>query len=232
MNDRNKMATTDEEHIPLAQASLLVQASLLHVDSLVITEVHTDNSNERQEVGSSSQSDDSLNNIAELTAQDPDIPRTINLQVPDRHQNQPENDRQWLNANSIQSSNVDPSKTCGAWAAGTILGFIFGGPTLSMAFGVGAAYYSQQREGVAADVARVMGEVAILSQEKFVEVNEKHNLVGTIASSTSTLSQKCFKFVRKPVERFFFSVKTRNTRNPFDSTHTSTDSLKTTSQCS
>jgi len=109
-------------------------------------------------------------------------------------------------------SKVDKSKTGGAWAAGIVLGFMMGmGPSLSIAFGIGAAYYSQQEEGVVGDVARAVGDVALLSHEKFVEVNEKHNLVDTLANGTVAISKNCLEVVRRyTVDSLFSTVDKKN----------------------
>ena len=97
---------------------------------------------------------------------------------------------------SVGCSKVDQSKTFAAWVAGTILGFLVGaGPSFAMAFGAGAAYCSQQDEGVVGDVARAIGDVALLSHMKFVEVNDKHNLIVALANSTVAFSKNCFNFV-------------------------------------
>mmetsp|Transcript_6182 Transcript_6182/g.15303 ORF Transcript_6182/g.15303 Transcript_6182/m.15303 type:complete len:184 (-) Transcript_6182:252-803(-) len=82
---------------------------------------------------------------------------------------------------SFPCSKANQSKTNGAWVGGTVLGFLMGaGPSISIAFGVGVAYCSQQDEGVVGDIARAIGDIAILSHTKFVEVNEKHNLIETV----------------------------------------------------
>eukprot|EP00536_Pseudo-nitzschia_multiseries_P010923 jgi/Psemu1/259375/estExt_Genewise1Plus.C_3510024 len=225
MNNTNKITTIDEDHIPLAQASLL-NVSNAHVVTEIWTEYHqTTDDNFDSSSYYYSESEDSVVNststVVELAQpQDSDIPTTINVRGPTTTTTTTQQHHY-----SVTSSNSDPSKTCGAWAAGTILGLIVGGPTFSMAFGVGAAYYSQQQEGIAGDVARAMGEVAILSQQKFVEVNEKHNLVNTIANSVSALPQKCFASVRNPIKHLFLSV----TKN-MNTTTTTTKSCDTSRQ--
>jgi len=115
---------------------------------------------------------------------------------------------------NITYSQVDQSKTCGAWAAGMILGFILGaGPSLSIVFGIGAAYCSQKEEGVAGDIARALSEVAILSHKKFVEVDKKHNLIDTFSSNASNLSRNCFFLMSRASSTIFSMVCNKKNRN-------------------
>ncbi len=116
----------------------------------------------------------------------------------------------------VRHSKVDQSKTFGAWAAGIVLGFVVGaGPSLSMAFGIGAAYYSQQEEGVAGDVARAIGDVALLSHARFVQVNERHNLIETLANGTVVVTRNCLVFVRRFIsgEKNLNPTRQRSTEN-------------------
>ena len=77
----------------------------------------------------------------------------------------------------VSSSNgEDNPKVLSSGAAGAVLGLLVGGPLLSVVFGLGALYYSQQ-DGAAGDVARALGDVAVLARSKFVELDEKHHLV-------------------------------------------------------
>jgi hypothetical protein len=74
---------------------------------------------------------------------------------------------------------VDPqeqARTFGAGAAGAAIGMMFGGPLLSVVLGIGAAFYSQQ-EGATGDVARALGDIAIMARVRFLELDAKHHLV-------------------------------------------------------
>jgi hypothetical protein len=127
---------------------------------------------------------------------------------------------------TFTTSKVDPSKTVGAWAAGIVLGFLMGvGPSLSMALGVGAAYYSQQEEGVAGDVARAIGDVALLSHEKLVEVNAKHNLMDAVAKGTVAFSRNCFVFAKMQVGKV---LSVAEKKSPNSTRQASTEEAKTT----
>ena len=109
-----------------------------------------------------------------------------------------------LTATTCEHSNADSSTTVGAWAAGIILGFAMGvGPSISMAFGIGAAYYSNQEEGVAGDIARAFSDVALLSHAKFIQVNEKHKVVDTLANGVVRFARDCFVFTARCRDKLF-----------------------------
>ena len=134
------------------------------------------------------------------------------------HANSREEHRDQLEANisatPCEHPKVDSSKTVGAWAAGIILGFAMGvGPSISMAFGIGAAYYSNQEEGVAGDIARAFSDVALLSHAKFIQVNEKHKVVDTLANSVVRFARNCFAFTARCRDKLFPTVaqKTKQT---------------------
>jgi hypothetical protein len=74
------------------------------------------------------------------------------------------------------SDEEDDPKVLSSGAAGAILGLLLGGPFLSLVCGLGALYYSQQ-VGATGDVARALGDVAVLARSKFTELDEKHHLV-------------------------------------------------------
>jgi hypothetical protein len=78
--------------------------------------------------------------------------------------------------NNNDDDGGDESQVLGAGAAGAVLGFLMGGPFLCVVLGLGSLYCSQL-EGAAGDIARAMGDVALLTQSKFLELDEKHHLV-------------------------------------------------------
>ncbi|KAL3914309.1 MAG: hypothetical protein SGILL_006156 [Bacillariaceae sp.] len=82
-----------------------------------------------------------------------------------------------LSPTSTSSDDDDAdAQVFGAGAAGAVLGLLVGGPILSVVLGLGAFYHSQQT-GAVGDVARAMGDVALLTRTRFEELNEKHHLV-------------------------------------------------------
>jgi hypothetical protein len=70
----------------------------------------------------------------------------------------------------------EQARTFGAGAAGAAIGMMLGGPLFSVVLGIGAAFYSQQ-EGATGDVARAMGDVAIMARVRFLELDAKHHLL-------------------------------------------------------
>ena len=224
MSCRNKTTTIREDTIPLAQASLLNHASELggevrREDILFSENPDLDSNNEHfleanNSVGNTIESiiQDvcSVVTSSDPTIQDPDRYRHLQLNY---HQN---NQEDAVSPNNIQASNIDASTTNGAWAAGIVLGFLIGGPSVSVAFGVGAAFYSQQEEGVAADIAKTFGTVAIFSHEKFGQVIQKHDIVNNISTSTVAMSKKCFDVVRNTIDQFLNRYPRQSSTNESD----------------
>lgn len=69
---------------------------------------------------------------------------------------------------------ADKAQTLGAGAAGAVVGMLVGGPALSLIMGFGTAYYTK-KEGPAGDLARAMGDVALLAKEKWNENRARHH---------------------------------------------------------
>lgn len=89
----------------------------------------------------------------------------------------PQDEQHLMTAPSFyEGRDADDTQMFGAGAAGAVLGLLMGGPLLCVALGLGSLYCSQQ-EGAAGDIARAMGDVALLTHTKFQELNEKHQLV-------------------------------------------------------
>lgn len=91
--------------------------------------------------------------------------------------NMPQDQQHLMTAPSLyEGGDTDDTQMFGAGAAGAVLGLLMGGPLLCVVLGLGSLYCSQQ-EGAAGDIARAMGDVALLTHSKFEELNEKHQLV-------------------------------------------------------
>jgi hypothetical protein len=60
--------------------------------------------------------------------------------------------------------------------AGAVIGLLVGGPFLAAIAGFGSAY-ATQKDGVAGDTSRALGEVALTVKEKAYELNTKHHIV-------------------------------------------------------
>lgn len=210
MDDRSKTTMTHDDSLPLVQASLVEDNSepftqIIQTDFVVI-DAYFENNGENLDLS------ESYNSTLSTTTS---VPENFDPSHSNRFDSHPQDFLHFIeedfDSNHFHHSKKDQSKTFGAWAAGIVLGFIMGaGPSLSMAFGIGAAYYSQQEEGVAGDLARAMGDVALLSHARFVQVNEKHNLVETLANGTVAVTRSCLSFVRKYIDGFFLMVDETN----------------------
>lgn len=201
MND-SKTTLTPHDDVPLVRASLVI------IDAELVSEIRTEYViiDEYLDLSTnpdiSSESSNYIDYTGLLAEQIPRIPNYQERQDHRHHCHQEDH----FTRSDVQYSNVDQTKTWGAWAAGTILCFLMGGgPSLSMVLGIGVAFCSQQEEGIAGDVARAIGDVALLSHEKFVQVNEKHNIVNNIANSTFALSRNCLEIVRRSINHYFLA---------------------------
>lgn len=70
----------------------------------------------------------------------------------------------------------DRQRNIAAGTAGAVLGLFLGGPFVSLVLGFGTGYYAKQ-EGAAGDIARALGDVALMTREKFREVDSEHHIV-------------------------------------------------------
>jgi hypothetical protein len=95
------------------------------------------------------------------------------------------------NIGQTQSQGTDPKVASGA--AGAVLGFLFGGPILAALLGFGAAY-ATQKEGATGDAARALGDVAISTKEKALEVDKKHNVVNRSKEAAADVWGKAKKY--------------------------------------
>ncbi|OEU22841.1 hypothetical protein FRACYDRAFT_259227 [Fragilariopsis cylindrus CCMP1102] len=195
MNDSKTTSTSDDDDdvVPLVQA-LLVSIDAEHVVDAIRTEYGVIDEYNLDDSEFSSESNNSIFccTTTELWVEE-DIPVTAepNWSQDNQQQQQQQQQRQ----------DVDQqSRTIGAWASFSVLGFLIGGPSLSMIFGIGAAFCSQQEEGVfAGDVARAIGDVAIFSRQKCIHIDQKYSIVDKIANRAFTLSRNCVDIVAKSI---------------------------------
>jgi len=191
MNDSKTTSDDDDDVVPLVQASLVSIDAEPVVDAIrteygVIDEYNLDDSD------FSSESNNSIFCCTTELLVEEDIPVTAEPNwSQDNQQQQQQQQRQ----------DVDQqSRTIGAWASFSVLGFLMGGPSLSMIFGIGAAFCSQQEEGVfAGDVARAIGDVAIFSRQKCIHIDQKYSIVDNIANRAFTLSRNCLDIVANSI---------------------------------
>lgn len=73
-------------------------------------------------------------------------------------------------------NNPEHDRMVASGTAGAVVGLLIGGPFLAAIAGFGSAY-ATQKEGVAGDATRALGEVALTAKEKARELNSKHHIV-------------------------------------------------------
>jgi hypothetical protein len=73
---------------------------------------------------------------------------------------------------------VDPEKAImvASGAAGAVVGLLLGGTFFAALAGFGSAY-ATKKDGPIGDVSRAMGEVALHTRDKALEIDEKHKVV-------------------------------------------------------
>lgn len=197
MDDGTKTTMTLDDDYPLVPA-IVVDSNLepsreIVTEFVVIDDYFGNDSNSPDLLSESNNSTYSTSTVSTQNVDYADSNRNHSLPQ-ENHQIHLQED---FTPNNVRHSKVDSSQTLGAWAAGIVLGFVVGvGPSLSMVFGIGAAYYSSQEESVVGDVARAIGDVALMSHAKFVQVNEKHKLVDTFANGVVAFSRNCLLFTR------------------------------------
>ena len=191
MNDSKTTSDDDDDVVPLVQA-LLVSIDAEPVVDAIRTEYRVIDEYNLDDSDFSSESNNSIFCCTTELLVEEDIPVTAEPNwSQDNQQQQQQQQRQ----------DVDQqSRTIGAWASFSVLGFLMGGPSLSMIFGIGAAFCSQQEEGVfAGDVARAIGDVAIFSRQKCIHIDQKYSIVDNIANRAFTLSRNCVDIVAKSI---------------------------------
>lgn len=82
-------------------------------------------------------------------------------------------------SSEIQQQPVDPEKTrmIASGSAGAVIGLLLGGPFFAALAGFGSAYATQHKDGAIGDISRAMGDVALHTREKALEIDEKHQVV-------------------------------------------------------
>jgi hypothetical protein len=94
-----------------------------------------------------------------------------------------------------------------AAAGGAVVGLFLGGPFVSLILGIGAHHYAK-REGAVGDCARALGEIALVTRDKFRQVNNRHHLVdkGKEAASRTLHNMQRADRKHKAKERFGYFV--------------------------
>jgi hypothetical protein len=95
--------------------------------------------------------------------------------------------------------NIDNNVTLAAGAAGCVLGFMTGGFFWVILCGSVLAHSSTQ-EGMAGDISRALGDVAITAQQNFYAVDEKHHIIDKTKRMISNIISYLQKQVKKVEE--------------------------------
>ena len=75
-----------------------------------------------------------------------------------------------------QQQNPEDERNMAAGAAGAVIGLLIGGPVISVVLGFGSVYYTKE-EGVMGDLARALGDVALVARDKFRKVDSEHHIL-------------------------------------------------------
>jgi hypothetical protein len=82
----------------------------------------------------------------------------------------------YMTSPSTQSNHADDRIMVASGVAGMVVGSLLFGPILGAIAGFGTAY-ATKKEGPAGDIARAMGDVALTTRDKAIELDNKHRLV-------------------------------------------------------
>lgn len=108
---------------------------------------------------------------------------------------------------SQYSHQEDPDQAAcrrGAGVAAGVVGFVLGGPGVAILLGFGAAY-ATKTHGATGDVARALGEVALVVKQKAREVEEKHSLV----DKTKVAAIECLERLKDADRKHHFVKKVK-----------------------
>jgi hypothetical protein len=73
-------------------------------------------------------------------------------------------------------SEPQKARVAASLTAGCILGCLIGGPVCAILGGFGTAYAAKDKEGAMGDCARSIGDVALATKSKALEMEEKHQI--------------------------------------------------------
>jgi hypothetical protein len=75
-----------------------------------------------------------------------------------------------------QQEDPEDERNMAAGAAGAVIGLLIGGPVISVVLGFGSVYYTKQ-EGATGDLARALGDVALVARDRFRKVDSEHHIL-------------------------------------------------------
>jgi hypothetical protein len=88
-----------------------------------------------------------------------------------------------------QQQDEETKRNVAAGTAGAVIGLFIGGPVISLVLGLGTAYYVKQ-PGAAGDLARALGDVALVARDKFREVDSEHHIIEQSRAAAKEALQK------------------------------------------
>jgi hypothetical protein len=84
-------------------------------------------------------------------------------------------------------SEPQKARVAASLTAGCILGCLIGGPVCAILGGFGSAYAAKNKEGAMGDCARSIGDVALATKSKALEMEEKHKIIQNTKQVTANV---------------------------------------------
>jgi hypothetical protein len=97
--------------------------------------------------------------------------------------------------NELDEQRHQESVTMGAGVAAGVVGLLVGGPVLAILTGFGTAY-ATKLTGASGDTARAIGQIALETRTKAIELDRQHNLVQKGRDAVATTWEKAKEFDR------------------------------------
>ena len=100
-----------------------------------------------------------------------------------------------LDDDELDEQRHEESVTMGAGVAAGVVGLLVGGPVLAILTGFGTAY-ATKLTGASGDTARAIGQVALETRTKAIELDRQHNLVQKARDAVAATWEKAKEFDR------------------------------------
>lgn len=111
-------------------------------------------------------------------------------------------------------SEPQKARVAASLTAGCILGCLIGGPVCAILGGFGTAYAAKNKEGAMGDCARSIGDVALTTKSKALEMEEKHKIIQNTKQVTANVWENAKEMERqhhvceKAKDAIMYSTKT------------------------
>ena len=111
-------------------------------------------------------------------------------------------------------SEPQKARVAASLTAGCILGCLLGGPVCAILGGFGSAYAAKNTEGAMGDCARSVGDVALATKSKALEMEEKHKIIQNTKQVTANVWENTKEMERqhhvceKAKDAILYSTKT------------------------